>query len=188
VWIEQVKYRTEGGKRRIGGQAERKDGGDGKQGQAWGQSIHDDDGHDVRRGWWGVAVPGAKMCRPGCISMASQCTEGGLCRRQLFKLADQDPPYTVFRPYVARSQLSRRVDASHCPPPPSSRGELHIALMAVDRIPPATASLLTHAAPVERCREADSEAYSTVVQIVPGIHQYKFIVDGEWRCAADQPR
>ena len=121
--IEEVKYRTERGKRRIGGQAERKDGGDGKQGQAWGQSLHDDDGHDVRRGWWGVAVPGAKMCSPGGISMASQCTEGGLCRRQLFKLADQDPPYTVFRPYVARSQLSRRVDASHCRPSPSSRGE-----------------------------------------------------------------
>jgi len=30
--------------------------------------------------------------------------------------------------------------------------------------------------------------YGTVVQIVPGIHQYKFIVDGEWRCAQDQPR
>jgi len=37
-------------------------------------------------------------------------------------------------------------------------------------------------------REPDSEALSTVVQIVPGIHQYKFIVDGEWRCAQDQPR
>lgn len=37
-------------------------------------------------------------------------------------------------------------------------------------------------------REPDSDSYGTVVQIVPGIHQYKFIVDGEWRCAQDQPR
>uniref|UniRef100_A0A6U4VAS0 Association with the SNF1 complex (ASC) domain-containing protein n=1 Tax=Hemiselmis andersenii TaxID=464988 RepID=A0A6U4VAS0_HEMAN len=37
-------------------------------------------------------------------------------------------------------------------------------------------------------REPETDAYSTVVQIVPGIHQYKFIVDGEWRCAQDQPR
>mmetsp|Transcript_62741 Transcript_62741/g.168126 ORF Transcript_62741/g.168126 Transcript_62741/m.168126 type:complete len:247 (+) Transcript_62741:46-786(+) len=37
-------------------------------------------------------------------------------------------------------------------------------------------------------REAIGDAYVTVVQIVPGIHQYKFIVDGEWRCAQDQPR
>jgi hypothetical protein len=36
-------------------------------------------------------------------------------------------------------------------------------------------------------REEDSH-FGTVVQIVPGIHQYKFIVDGEWRCAQDQPR
>jgi 5'-AMP-activated protein kinase regulatory beta subunit len=32
-------------------------------------------------------------------------------------------------------------------------------------------------------REPVGDAYATVVQIVPGIHQYKFIVDGEWRCA-----
>ncbi len=32
-------------------------------------------------------------------------------------------------------------------------------------------------------REPVGDAFSTVVQIVPGIHQYKFIVDGEWRCA-----
>jgi len=36
-------------------------------------------------------------------------------------------------------------------------------------------------------REEDG-LFGTVVQIVPGIHQYKFIVDGEWRCAQDQPR
>mmetsp|Transcript_3624 Transcript_3624/g.6855 ORF Transcript_3624/g.6855 Transcript_3624/m.6855 type:complete len:234 (+) Transcript_3624:184-885(+) len=39
-----------------------------------------------------------------------------------------------------------------------------------------------------RLTREDDGAFSTVVQIVPGIHQYKFIVDGEWRCAQDQPR
>ncbi len=29
----------------------------------------------------------------------------------------------------------------------------------------------------------EQATFSTVVQIVPGIHQYKFIVDGVWRCA-----
>ncbi|EKX50349.1 hypothetical protein GUITHDRAFT_135491 [Guillardia theta CCMP2712] len=39
-----------------------------------------------------------------------------------------------------------------------------------------------------RLTREDDGSYGTVVQIVPGIHQYKFIVDGEWRCAQDQPR
>ena len=34
-----------------------------------------------------------------------------------------------------------------------------------------------------RLTREDDGSYGTVVQIVPGIHQYKFIVDGEWRCA-----
>ena len=37
-------------------------------------------------------------------------------------------------------------------------------------------------------REPVGDAYATVVQIVPGIHQYKFIVDGEWRCAQVCPK
>lgn len=39
-----------------------------------------------------------------------------------------------------------------------------------------------------RLTREDDGHFGTVVQIVPGIHQYKFIVDGEWRCAQDQPR
>lgn len=32
-----------------------------------------------------------------------------------------------------------------------------------------------------------SEDFSTIVDMPPGIHQFKFIVDDEWKCSEDLP-